>query len=394
MLNLLGPHRVLSGKITIPWSGCWVADLVLDPEVPADPPGEAKLPLVIGTNTPFFGTIDGDRTGSFGGVHRATLVGGKGWLKELPPQPFRVPVQILSPAVIVPTAASVLEVATVVVPTPMGNDGHYVRHAGPASRVLDGLDWYVTPAGVTMVGPRVPVPLNPLDVELLDYDASTKVAELGGTTVVEPGAIILPDPLRGLTETLTVRHVDIEFGAEVGFKTTVRCGPAPSEPGHPLVVMMRRLMREIAKKEYSRLTRYRVVGPGPDDSWLLQAVELGEKADIIGAKLWPGMQGLSATLLPSSIVLVAFGPEQEPMIVASDDSLPIALALDALTFITIGGAAALPVVKGPPLATAIATAATTANGIVGPVSGSALAGILTTLASAIAGASTTKAKAE
>lgn len=392
MLFLLGPIRVLSGKITIPWSGGWIADLVLDPEVPADPPGEAKLPLVLGENAPFFGTVDGDRTGSFGGVHKARLVGGKGWRRELPPQHFRVPVQVLSPAVITPTAAAALEVATVLVPTPMGEDGSYVRHAGPASRVLEGMDWHVSRAGVTIVGPRVPVPLNPLDVELLHYDPATRTVELGGTTVVEPGSIILPDPLRGLTETLTVRHVEITFGA-AGFRTVARCGDAPDEPGPPLVVMLRRLMREVAKREFSRLTRYRVVGPGPEGSWLLQAVELGEKADLIGAKLWPGIQGASAELLPSSIVLVGWGPGQDPVIVASDDSTPLALSFDAMTLITLG-AAALPVVKGPPLATAIAAAATAANGIVGPVTGPALSGILTTLANAITGASTTKVLAE
>lgn len=387
MLFMLGPYRVISATISIPWRGCWVADVVLDPDVPVDPPGGAKLPLVLGENTPLLGTIDGDDTGSFGGVHKARVVGGLGWRKELGPQHFYNPAILLSPQVIVPTAAAVLEVATVLVPTPLGTD--YVRHAGVASKVLDGLDWHVELVGTTTIGPRLPKPINPLDVEVLSYDPSTRTLELGGNTIVEPGSLIPPDPIRGLNEILTVRHVEIEIGPG-GFKTRARCGDAPSEAGDAIAVLLTRLVRHIAKSEFSRFERYRVALPAGGGKWMLQACDLGEKADLLPAKIWPGMAGLSAELVPGSIVLVGWGKDQDPQIVAYDDTAPISLSLDAILGVSIGGATALPVVQGPGLATAISAAAASANLIVGTVSGAALGGILTTLASAIAAASTKK----
>lgn len=392
MIYTLGPHRVLAGHISIPWGGCWIASLTLDPDIPADPPDGAKLPLVLGDGGKALGTVDGSRSGSFAGIHKCTIVGGLGWSRELPPQHFTAPA-LLSPAVIAATAASVLEVATVVAPIPIGEDGHYVRNGGTASKVLDGLDWFVGLDGVTMVGPRIPKPVNPLESEILNYDPETGVVDIAGTAVIEPGALIAPDPLRGLTELLTVRSVEIDFGP-AGFHTRAKCGDAPTEPGIPLIVALRKLMRELAKNEFNRLTRYRVVGPGPEDgTWLLQAVELGEKADVVGAKLWPGLQGLSAKLFPSSIVLVAFGTNQDPMIVGSDESLPLEVSIDAAMSVSIGGESALPLIQAPGLSAAITAAATAANGIGGPVSGSALATILNGIVSALGGATTVKTKA-
>lgn len=358
MIHVLGASTVLSATISIPWSGSWVADLVLD-----DAPPSGKVPLILGDNPPMLGTIDPQHTGTFGQNHRARLVGGMGWRKEVPPQHFHSPGVLLSSAVIMATGAAVGEIATVVVPEPLGED--YVRVGGPASRVLDRYEWHVTSAGVTMVGPRIPKPLDPTAVELLSYDPTTRVAVLGGTTVVEPGAIILPDPLRGLEETLIVRHVEIELGP-AGFTVRATCSPdAPTEIGHPVVSLLRRLIKETTKAEFQRMARYRVVSPGPEDgTYLLQAVAIGDDADLIPARVWPGMAGLSSKLLPSSIVLVAFGKDEtEPMIVGFDDSTPLELTLDASLMVKVG-AGTFPVLRATPAFLAWVTAITGAvNGL-------------------------------
>lgn len=357
MIHVLGGATVLSGRISIPWSGSWVADLVLDDEPPV-----GKVPLILGENAPMLGTIDPDHTGTFGQLHRARLVGGLGWRKDVPPQHFHSPGVLMSSGPIMATGAAVGEIATVVVPEPLGED--YVRVGGPASRVLDPYDWHVELVGTTTVGPRLPKPLDPTSVELLQYDPSTRVATLGGTTLVEPGAIILPDPLRGLTSTLIVRHVEVEIGPS-GFTTHATCSEdAPTEVGHPVVGLLRKLIRETTKAEFLRLARYRVVSPGPEDgTYLLQAVAIGDDADLIPARVWPGMAGHKAMLLPSSIVLVAFGKHTTPMIVGFDDSTPLELTLDAVLKVSVG-AGTFPVVRATPALLAWITAITGAvNGL-------------------------------
>ena len=152
--------------------------------------------------------------------------------------------------------------------------------------------------------------------------------------------------------------------------------------------------REICKTEYARPVRCRVVGPGPKDgTYLLQAVELGDKADLVPAKVWSGMAGLASKLFPSSIVLAAFGSSQDALIVGFDDSLPLELSLDAITSITVGGEGAMPLVLAPGLKAAVDAAAAAAGVIVGPVSGPALQTILQAISTALAASQTIKTKA-
>lgn len=220
-LTLNGLDAV-SVRLFQPWQGVWSAEVDFDPAiVPVPPTGPATL--VIGTTT-LVGTIDASASGVFAGVKAMARVlgGGGGWGKIVSSRQFHNDAGVLAAAVIVATAAEALEPppAVALPPVPLGVD--YERTAGAASRVLAGLDWYVTLAGVTTVGtPRPLVPANPLEVDVLSYDPFQRRAEIATDTILVPGTLLAGDPR---FDTLTVRDVEQTFTPDGGARASAWCG--------------------------------------------------------------------------------------------------------------------------------------------------------------------------
>jgi hypothetical protein len=338
-LNAFG---VVALRLFQPYNGVWWAEADIDPGAPlaALPPGPASI--TIGQNAPIIGTIDPNAQGIFGARAGARVVGGRGgWGQSVPPQHFHNDAGLVDATVILTTAAAVGEVAVVAVPQAIGVD--YVRVAGPASSVLDGLDWHVDLLGNTQVAPRVPVPLDPTTYDVMTFDPVAQRVLLASDAIVPPGAI-LTDVRFG---TLTVLDVEQTWDAK-GARAECWCGTGAVSR---LDASLGTFVKQRTRIAYARCYEYRVITQNVDGRVQLQPLSLTGPAPVtLPLTIWPGMSGLSAELTPGTVVLVHFaeGDPSKPVVMGfRGDATPLTLTLDALSpnGVIVGGVAPQPVVK-------------------------------------------------
>lgn len=350
---LLNQLSVVSARIVVPGTGVWIADLDIDLDISGIVPTGRAI-FTCGTSI-LTGTIDDRATGKFGQKAHVQLVGGGGgWDKMVPALHLHADFGVLSTAVFNATAATVGEVVVDSLPKLLGRD--YVRTAGPASRVLAGVDWYVNLVGVTIVGPRIPQPFNPLSVDILEWDPDTKRAILAADDIVEPGTILL-DLRFG---TATVRDVEQTFGPE-GARCVAWCAtsdipaipgqPASEIAGHRLARALGALARESTGAVYLKPYKYRVALPMPDGRLTLQATSLDIPVPQIlqSVEVWPGIPGASAKVTPGTEVVVTFlnGDPSFPVVVGFSNLVP-PIEIDILAARIALGLGTFPVVVGSP----------------------------------------------
>lgn len=145
----LNGERVVSGTITIPFYGTWVADVVL--ATPADIPD--AVTLVAGDLT-LKGTVV--RQATFAASRSARIVGGAaGWRKTLHARGYSHLAGVKLSSVLGDAARESGE--TIVVQTDRLVGTHYARDEGKAERVLEiELDgkWWIDPSGITRTDAR------------------------------------------------------------------------------------------------------------------------------------------------------------------------------------------------------------------------------------------------
>lgn len=374
---LLNQLTVTSARVTTPAKGVWIADLDLDLDITGTLP-TGRAVFTVGTKL-LLGTIDEKSSGKFGEKARVILVGGGGgWGTIVPAVHLHNDAGVLSTAIFSVTAASVGEVVVDAIPKRLGTD--FVRSQGPASRVLAGVDWYVNEAGITIVGPRLPIPFNPLDVDILEWEPAQKLATLASDELVMPGTVLL-DLRFG---TATVRDVEQTFGPE-GARVKAWCdtsdlpitlpGTPPEVAGTRLVRALGALGREVTGVNHLRRYRYTVVLQTPDNKLTLQSLDIAIPVPLIlqQIEVWPGVAGVKLKIAPGTECTVAFvnGDPAQPMVVGfGPTTLPqIEIALNALRVAI--GAGLLPVVVGSPAFLTWVAAVTTAINTLAP--GSAVA---------------------
>lgn len=295
--------NVVSLSIYHPWRGTWIADVDFDP-AGGVAPSSGPAVLTIGDSTTMRGTFDPTASGPFGEKARARVIGGGGgWHKALPARQFHNDAGVLDTYVITTTATEALEtVAFVAAPRALGVD--FDRAAGPASRVLDGIDWYVTPAGVTTIGLRIPTPANPLSIDILSWDPEQRVAELASDDLILPGTI-LTDTRFG---SMTVRDVEQTFSSGGGARAKAWCSDNAAKGSSRLAEALRNVAREAAiTAPYLKPYHYRVVTIGPDGRLNLQAVNKSAGVpDSLAIDIWYGVPGVAATIPLASEVAVSF----------------------------------------------------------------------------------------
>ncbi len=331
---LVNQLQAVSVRLVTPWTGVWFADvdLVLDATevLPFGP-----CTLTLGTSV-YVGTIDPRASGAFGKTAKVRILGGGGgWHKDVLPIHVHNPATVLSSTVYAAAAAEVGEIVVDMLPKPMGQDfvrfGGYpvVGPPGPASRVFGDADWYVTPQGITTVGPRLPLPYNPLTTDIRSYDPLTRTAELSSDDPIPPGTILL-DPLR-FTGPLIVRDVEQTWSAEGGARATAWCA---KETGSRLQTALANLVSEKIGVHYLKTYRYRVVLENPaDESLILQIIDPTQGApNAIPFPMWMGVPGVGAQVKPGTEVLVQFTADSPPRPVVvgfkgGPDQIPILLEL-------------------------------------------------------------------
>jgi hypothetical protein len=144
--------RVVSGSLTMPYFGAWVADfsLATDKLVPSGP---MACTVTMGNQT-LIGTVF--RQASFAGQTSVRLVAGAGgWRKAVPSQHYQASGGLSLRTMVQDAAIVVGEQVNVATDQIVGGD--YVRENAAAEEVirqLFGSGWWIAPSGVTQLAPR------------------------------------------------------------------------------------------------------------------------------------------------------------------------------------------------------------------------------------------------
>lgn len=333
-MNTIGPLQITSCTLHVPESGSWVLDV--DHDLPTGAPAPTGKVVCLVGGVPFVGTVDPSSSGVFGTRARSRVVGAIEWRKNLPKRDFQNPDGLTSAVVIAATAAELGIVATVVVQEFLGK--HFVRVVGPASQVLGRSGWWVSPEGITTVGPRpqsVPGP----SFFLSEYDPLTRIAKASNSAPIAPGMIItdnrLPDGA------LRVREVTQTWDAG-GASAELWMGEvaATATQGPRLAHAIQSLAINAVRPELLTHHVYTVVGQTPDGGYLLQAEVQGPIPDALPVVHWPGIPGFSCDAKPGSKVLVGFR-DREPVVLGFDATAPMSCTWDYARM-NLGGDAAKP----------------------------------------------------
>ena len=149
--------------LVLPFSGIWHADIMLDRAI--DITGPQALTL-----SDFVGVCAIVRAVDFTGARSMRVVGGTGgWRTSVPPMQYATPTGVPVAMVCSDAAALVQELPPVIGATVAPTVGpSFLRQGGAASLVLSSLfadGWWMNPAGVVQVTPRVPTPITaPFDL--------------------------------------------------------------------------------------------------------------------------------------------------------------------------------------------------------------------------------------
>lgn len=329
MTTFLNGLRATSIRLVTPWNGAWYADVEVDlGELPDLPTGPAVLSIGAAS---MVGTIDPVQSGRFGPRARARVVAGAGgWEKPVGAKHYHNDGGVLTTAVLATTAAEVLERVVEASPGRFGID--FVRPAGPAAAVLAGLDWHVDAAGMTIVGPRVPLPASPL-LQILEWDARTRVATIATDDVLVPGAI-LTDARFGTAKIRDIEQTWGDGGARARAWTVAADTTPPPQAGPELVGVIGAIAREAAGARYLSPAQYRVISQLPDGRFTLQTVRKDAGLpDLKAIALAPAVPGLSVKVPPGTVLHVEFvgGDKSIPVVVRFEDGpIPIEVKLEAI----------------------------------------------------------------
>lgn len=327
-MNTIGPLLAKSCTLHAPESGSWVLDIDHDLPTGAIAP-TGKVACLVGA-VPFVGTVDPEFSGTFGTRARCRVVGAAEWRKSLPKRDFQNPAGVLSNVVISATAAELGTPVVVLAPELLG--AHWVRIKGPASQVLGRSGWWVDPAGVTTVGPRLPSVPGP-DFFMSDYDPLSRIAKVTSSAPIMPGMVVPDVRLPG--GALRVREVTQTWN-EGGASAELWMGDlsTTTTQGPRLASAIQSLALAAIRPEILTHHVYTVVGQTPDGGYLLQSEVTGPVPDATPVVHWPGVPGVSCTVALGSKVLVGFRG-REPVVIGFDGTPP--------TTMSFGGPAAKPI---------------------------------------------------
>ena len=194
--------------LTIPFTGLWHADALLDRAI------DLSGPQVL-TLSDFVGACFVVRAVDFTGARSVRLVGGTGgWRSLVPPLQYANPAGVPVVTITSDVAATVGELPPVIGPTvsPVAGPA-FVRQGGAASLVLQdlfGASWWMDSTGTIQATPRVPTPIaTPVDVlEVRGSSGIYRVASVGDIlTPWVPGALFLSPTMTSPATINRVCHI-------------------------------------------------------------------------------------------------------------------------------------------------------------------------------------------
>lgn len=326
----LNGDRVVSGRVTFPQWGAWVADVVLATAMDLTRNVTLQLGALSAVGIAF-------RTAGFSGARSARIIGGKnaGWRSVIPARGYSHDAGVRFSAVAGDAARECGE--TIQVDRDFVIGTAYARKQGKASRVLRRFvngQWWIDPSsGITHVGDRDASPIrSKFTVETYSggmglFHIATDVYEdwMPGRTFVSPT----------VTTPQIITSVTLEATNEGQVRLHVLNGATKEER---IAEQVRQIVREeLAAVECAAIVRYKIVNASsstidatpvdPSKGWpALSNVPLGK-----------GFLGETTTPAPGDIAIIAF-LDMDPTRpeVMRINGTPASSAIDATTTIRIG----------------------------------------------------------
>jgi hypothetical protein len=289
--------------------------------------------------------------GTFAGASESTYTvagGAAGWAAAVPSKGYNVPA-----GVSLATVAAQLAVAAGELLDLGGVGGtlgdHWTRPAGPASVALSALfpleagGWRVDPDGYARPGVRPPAPV-PASVQLAveDYQAGRRWARIGlpgdEVSALLPGAIVTAP---NLSTPIVVGETTIKASADAVVVEVL------GEGG--LVELFVGLVEAITARSriFNTLWTYKVADADNGAPNLKAMASAPGLPPILSCAKVPGVAGVTLTLSPGALVLVAFrdGSPAQPVIVGylpppssgSGPGTPQSISATAAVSILLGG---------------------------------------------------------
>jgi hypothetical protein len=289
--------RVVVGNV-----GPWFAECEVESDVAIS--GQVTLEI---SGQKFVGTVDANRSGTYGNDRKVRLVaGGGGWSRLLAAKNYHNDTRIKAKTVAEDAAREAGETLGDFVPAEERIGVDYVREAGLASRVLEdvvgGVPWWVGYDGVTRVGTRATSKVAEKSYEVLAYDPVMRRVTLGVTDVAEVliGSIVS----KQLEAPQTIRELEIHLDAGE-LRINAWCGGSTAGAGH-LAGLMRSIVERSTDDRIWGKYRYRVVRMNGDRVELQAVRKAVGLPDVMPVSMWPGVAGAHAELTPGAEVIVEF----------------------------------------------------------------------------------------
>lgn len=329
----LAGKRVTRARVQIPKWGAWYADVSVDGE--SSLTGAVELVLA---DVTFHGTILSG--GAAAGRSDYRIVGGAGgWGKIIPAKGYASDAGVKLSTILGDAAR---EAGETLIATALGRSvagPAFARQEGPAGRVLELLapgNWYVDSGGITRIGTRATSVLERAVPRTSPVDLAA------GTVTLAPAAIatIVPGITVDGLEAVDVQH---ELSAEGGLRTRI-WGPRGGATSRLLQAQRKVFEALFPDIQYRGVTEYRVISQN-GERLDLQPVRVSTGMPVLlRVPVRPGVPGASAThSLSGAVVLVQFvdASPARPVVTSFEDAdggafLPLALAVDASTFIKLG----------------------------------------------------------
>lgn len=332
--------RIISGALSLPLYGVWVADLVLQTTTALSGP----VTLLVG-NLTLVGAVY--RQAVFAGLLECRLVAGAGgWNKSIQAQGYNNPAGVQASQVLSDAAAAVGETVVVAVPSTVGNQfarfGDSPTMPGKAGRVLRsvaGQQWWIDAAGVTHVGPRPSVAIaSPFTVE--EFHGSSGTLRIA---TEDPASWLPGNTFTSATvATQTIASVRHAFGADGVARLEVMLAGA----SEPWIESIRELIRqEIAGSvPYAQTYDYVVTATTGSTIDALPDDPTRGAPPLTGVPFRCGVPGGSATLTPGTHVGITFldGNPGKPVLSGAIDSTTALTELIQATTLQLGDASAQP----------------------------------------------------
>ncbi len=310
----ISAHRVQRLTVSVPNTGPWFADAILDESVELT----GAVAITLGSLS-LHGTVDPTASGSFGEARSLRVIGGaNGWGKLLKPRDYHVENGVPALKVAQDAAREAGETLGRFTPASPNMGTDFVREAGPASRALQAVigdaPWWVDYDGVTHVGPRYQAEVTS-EYSLLTFDPKTRKAVL---SVEDPAVIQIGSILKDrLSEPQVVRELEFQL-EKTTFRVHAWCG-GNAKSSSRLGDALGAIFDGFAGRRLFGIYRYRVATM-EGASANLQAVSkadglphLMKITQAVCAHIW-------VDLAPGTIVYVQFvaGDRRDPRITAAD----------------------------------------------------------------------------